>query len=235
IGPEPDLPAHLLHLERYFDKRPAPPFNGDVPIQLNYAVHPRAEVEGAAQEILKLVRDEGYRYKDIAILMRDSELYHDLIKTIFADYEIPVFIDEKKPMLHHPLIELIRSGLDVILTNWRYDAIFQMLKTGRIPSTNERDPLNQEAIDTLENYALEYGIRGRNQWLSEEPWIFQRFRGFDAATQTDSEKEMEQKINAYRDQVVQVMQPFDQAFRQARTVQEKTTALYQWLEQLGIA
>src|SRR5699024_1500473 len=66
-------------------------------------------------------------------------------------------------------------------------------------------------------------------------WIFQRFRGFDAAAQTDSEKEMEQKINAYRDQVVQVMQPFDQAFRQARTVQEKTTALYQWLEQLGIA
>src|SRR5699024_4557273 len=135
LGVRADLAPHLLHLERYFDQRPFPEYQEKAPIQLAYAVHPRAEVEGAAQEILRLVRDEGYRYKEIAILMRDSELYQDLIKTIFADYEIPVFVDEKKAMIYHPLVELIRSGLDVILTNWRYDAVFRMLKTGLIPQT----------------------------------------------------------------------------------------------------
>src|SRR5690625_7211971 len=97
--------------------------------------------------------------------MRDSELYHDLIQTIFADYEIPVFVDEKKPMVYHPLIELIRSGLDVILTNWRYDAVFRMLKTGLIPAIDEEFPLDQEAIDTLENYRSEERRVGK-EWRS---------------------------------------------------------------------
>ena len=226
---------HLTHLERYFDRRPFPVYKHDVPIQLAHAVHPRAEVEGVAQEILRLVRDEGYRYQDIALLMRDSELYHDLIQTIFADYEIPVFVDEKKPMVYHPLIELIRSGLDVILTNWRYDAVFRMLKTGLIPAIDEEFPLDQEAIDTLENYALEYGIRGRSQWFSDDPWVFQRFRGFDQAAQTDQEKLMEQKVNAYRQQVIDLVGDFDEGFRAASTVQEKATVLYQWLEQLNVS
>lgn len=235
LAPEQDVAPHLVHLERYFDRRPFPAYKEKAPIQLAHAVHPRAEVEGVAQEILRLVRDEDYRYQDVAILMRDNELYQDLIQTIFSDYDIPVFVDEKKAMVYHPLIELIRSGLDVILTNWRYDAVFRMLKTGLIPATNEEFPLDQEAIDTLENYALEYGIRGRNQWFSEEPWVFQRFRGFDQAAQTDQEKLTEQKINAYRKQVIDLVGEFDQAFREAPTVQEQATVLYQWLEQLNVS
>lgn len=234
IEPPKDLAPHIAHLEGYFDQRPAPVYEQEAPIQLAYAVHPRAEVEGVAQEILKLVRDQKYRYKDIAILMRDGDLYHDLIRTIFADYQIPIFIDEKKAMVHHPLIELIRSGLDVILTNWRYDAVFRMLKTGLIPAFEEEFPLDQEAIDTLENYALEYGIRGRAQWLSKEPWVFQRFKGFDQAVQTDQEKQMEEKINIYRAQVIAGMADFDRDFRTANTVREKATVLYQWLEMLGV-
>src|SRR5699024_5896357 len=46
------------HLEQHFDVRPAPEYTGEVPIQVAEAVHPRAEVEGAAQEIIRLVRDE---------------------------------------------------------------------------------------------------------------------------------------------------------------------------------
>src|SRR5699024_4573527 len=94
------------HLEQHFDVRPAPEYTGEVPIQVAEAVHPRAEVEGAAQEIIRLVRDEHYRYKDIAIFIRQTETYHDLIATIFRDYGIPVFIDEKRTMLNHSLIEL---------------------------------------------------------------------------------------------------------------------------------
>ncbi|WP_067840155.1 helicase-exonuclease AddAB subunit AddB [Amphibacillus sediminis] len=225
---------YLVHLERYFDKRPAPPSYGEAPIDIAYAVHPRAEVEGVAQQILKLVREHGYRYRDIAILMRDSELYHHLIATLFEDYHIPVFIDEKRTMLDHPLIEFIRSALDVVLSNWRYEAIFRLLKTGLLNANDQINPLDREAIDTLENYIIEYGIRGRKQWTSQEPWIFQRFKGFDQAVQTDYEKQMQERVNRYRHQVVTMLAPFDQALRAATTVREQATALYQWLEQIGI-
>lgn len=234
IVKEENVNAHLTHLEYYFDQRPAPKFQQKAPLQIAQAVHPRAEVEGAAQEILRLVREEQYRYQDIAILIRETDVYHDLIETIFKDYNIPIFIDEKRTMLHHPLIELIRSAFDVVLGNWRYDAIFRLLKTGLIPMGNEKDKLDQDAIDTLENYVLEYGIRGRKQWVSEKPWIFQRFKGFDKAVQTDEERKMQTKINHYRSQVVSAVAPFDKMIREATTVKEKATALYTWLEHLNI-
>ncbi|WP_173916990.1 helicase-exonuclease AddAB subunit AddB [Halobacillus sp. Marseille-Q1614] len=225
----------LKHLERYFDERPAPAYEGsDVPIQLAEAVHPRAEVEGAAQQILHLVRDKGYRYRDIAILVREPNVYHNLIETLFEDYGIPVFIDEKRTMLNHPMIELIRSGLDVIEGDYRYDAVFRLLKTGFIPVTDSKYPLDEEAIDELENYVLEYGIRKRERWFSEEPWVYQRFRGFDQAAQTNEEKAKQVRINAYRKQVVDALEPFDHELREAKTIAERAKAIYYWLDRMDV-
>lgn len=228
-----DKPS-FFHLEQHFDSRPSPAFHGKTPIQIAEAVHPRAEVEGAAQEILRLVREEKIRFKDIVIFIRETETYHDLIKTIFDDYDIPVFIDEKRPMLHHALIELIRSALELIEGNWRYDAVFRVLKTGFIPEGKEKYPLDLDAIDELENYVLEYGVRSKERWLGEEDWHYQRFRGFDQAAQTDSEREMQERINCYRRQVKAMLGPFDEQFRRASTVRERCEAIYLLLEHLGV-
>ncbi|NBJ69179.1 MULTISPECIES: helicase-exonuclease AddAB subunit AddB [Clostridia] len=226
--------AYFAHLETYFDERPAPIYHGQVPLQIAEAVHPRAEVEGAAQQIIHLVRDKGYRYQDIAIFIRQPDMYHDLIATIFHDYDIPVFIDEKRTMLNHPLMEFIRSSLDVVEGNWRYDAVFRLLKTGFIPSTDKQCPLTADAIDELENYVLEYGVRSRTSWFSEKEWVFQRFRGFEQTAQTDIEKEMQTRINRYRNQVAEAFEWFDKEMREAHTVTDRCTCLYQLLEELQV-
>ncbi|MBM7554098.1 helicase-exonuclease AddAB subunit AddB [Thalassobacillus pellis] len=225
---------YFRHLEQYFDERPAPPYEGKAPIQIAEAVHPRAEVEGVAQEMLRLVREEGYRFKEFAILMREPEVYHDLITTVFRDYDIPVFLDEKRTMLNHPLIELIRSGIDVVEADWRYDAVFRLLKSGFSISDDDRYPLDEDAIDELENYVLEYGIRSRKRWCSEEPWVYQRFRGFDQASQTDEEKAKQKRINKYRKQVVDVLENFDTDLRKAETIGEKCRVIYTWLESMRV-
>lgn len=226
----------MEHLEAHFDDRPVPAYEGggDCPVRLAEAVHPRAELEAVIQEILRLTREENYRYRDMVIYMRDTAEYHDLIRTMFQDYEIPVFIDEKKTMLNHPLIEFIRSLLDVVETNWRYDALFRLLKTGWIQPSDEAYPLTAEAVDVLENYVLEYGIRNKNQWLQEKPWQYKRFVGFSDAVQTDREKKKEAKINAYRNQVRAALQDFDEKLRQAKTVQEKCEQVYLLMEHLSI-
>ncbi|RYG72621.1 helicase-exonuclease AddAB subunit AddB [Lentibacillus lipolyticus] len=225
---------YFAHLEQYFDVRPAPVYEREAPIQIAEAVHPRAEVEGAAQEILRLVREERYRFRDIAVFIRQTEVYHDLIETIFSDHGIPVFIDERRTMLNHPLIEMIRSVLELVEGSWRYDAVFRVLKTGFIPSVDARYPLDDDAIDELENYVLEYGIRSRERWLSEEEWVFQRFRGFDRPAQTDAEKETQKRINAYRNQVVQALEKFDREIRKAETVRDRCEAVYLLLERLHV-
>lgn len=226
---------YFAHLERNFDVRPAPAYLGtEVPLQIAEAVHPRAEVEGVAQEIIRLVREENYRFQDIAVFIRQTDVYHDLIATVFGDHNIPVFIDEKRTMLNHPLIELIRSILDIVEGNWRYDAIFRVLKTGFIPSTDPVFPLTNDAIDELENYVLEYGIRSRKSWTGDQEWVFRRFRGFDQASQTDAEKKVQQRINHYRYQVVQALEEFDRQIRTAETVGELCEVTYTVLEQLGV-
>ncbi|APC47467.1 helicase-exonuclease AddAB subunit AddB [Virgibacillus halodenitrificans] len=225
---------YFAHLEQYFDVRPAPQFDGETPIRIAEAVHPRAEVEGVAQEVIRLVREENYRFRDLAVFIRQTDTYHDLIATIFEDYDIPVFIDEKRTMLNHSLIEFIRSVLDIVEGNWRYDAIFRVLKTGFIPVTDKEYPLTADAIDELENYVLEYGIRSRNRWLGDEEWVFQRFRGFDQATQTDTEKEIQKRINRYRKQVVSALAPFDEDMRRVSTIRELCERTYLLLEELGV-
>lgn len=228
---------HLYHLESFFDERPTPEFHkeGKNPIRLFEAVHPRAEIEGIIQEILRLVREENYRYRDMVLFVRDTTEYNDLINTMFADYNIPVFIDEKRTMLNHPFIEFIRSLFDVVQTNWRYDAIFRLLKTGFIEPTDEEYPLTEDAIDRLENYCLEYGIRQKRQWTQEEPWEYRRFYGMDKAKKTDKDIQFQIEINAYRNQVVQALFSFDDAIRRAETIEEKCTEIYALLEKLQIS
>src|SRR5699024_8685599 len=101
------------------------------------------------QEILRLTREEDYRYRDIVIYLRDAENYHDLIATLFRDYDIPVFFDEKKTMLNHTFIEFIRSLFDVVAYKWRYDAIFRLIKTGLISIIDDKYPLDNNFIDKL--------------------------------------------------------------------------------------
>lgn len=227
---------YFFHLEKNFDERPTPALQMEQrnPIQLAEAVHPRAELEGVIQEILRLVREETYRYRDIVIFVRETEEYNDLIQTMFADYNIPVFIDEKRTMLNHPLIECIRSLFDVVESNWRYDAVFRLLKTGFIKPTDRTFPLHLDAIDELENYCLEYGIRQKKQWLQTEKWVYKRFVGFSEAAQTDKELEKEERINAYRDQVVQALNVFDKQIRGKRTIRQRCEILYSLLERLHI-
>ncbi len=226
---------HIFHLEHYFDERPTPPHNKKTnSILLNEAVHPRAELDGVIQQILRLIREENYRYRDMAIFVRETEEYNDLINTMFADYGIPVFVDEKRTMLNHPLIEFVRSLFDVVESNWRYDAVFRLVKTGLLPATDTTYPLTMDAIDELENYVLEYGIRGKKQWLQKEKWIYKRFRGFSQAAQTDRELREETKINRYRQQIIDALQQFDQEIRERTTVQGRAETIYMLFSRLNI-
>lgn len=228
--------AVFNHLENHFDDRPTPEYTGEVvnEIQVKEAIHPRAEMDRIVQEILKLTRDEGYRYNDIVIYSRDSDTYHDLIRTVFNDYQIPVFIDDKRTMLNHPLVEFIRSFLDLVETNWRYDAMFRLLKSGFHLKNDDHDALDLDGIDRLENYALEYGIRSKSDWVSEEPWRYRRLRGLEIGEQTDKERRIEKEINAYRKIIVDVFLPFDEAIRQKDSVVERATIIYQLLESIRV-
>lgn len=137
-------------------------------------------------------------------------------------------------MLHHPLIELVRTGIELIERNWSYDAMFRLLKTGFIPATDKEDPLDEKAIDFLENYVLEYGIRRKDQWTSDYTWKYERLSGISFRKQTTEEQQIQKQINQYRKQVLDALESFDHAYRRAKTVKEKCIAIYEWLEHIQV-
>ncbi len=133
-------------------------------VHLAVAVNPRAEVEFIAREILALVREQGMRFKDITVELRNIERYKDLVKMVFGNHNIPLFLDEKRSLSHHPLAELIRSAFDMVLTNFGFDSVFRYLKTDLVP-------VKRELVDKLENYVLASGIRGE-RWILPDPWRY---------------------------------------------------------------
>lgn len=226
----------LDHLEKYYDNRPSIKYTEE-PLAINVlaAVNRRAEVESIAREILRLVQSKKYRWRDFAILLRDSHSYHDLLKTVFEDYHIPVFLDQKRSMLNHPLIELIRSSLDVIHGQWRYEPIFRCIKTDLLnPYDSNKDRI-QEDMDQFENYVLAYGIHGK-RWTEKKPWEYRRYQAIEGQNiaKTDKEKEYEKKINDLRKLITEPFLAFEKKIKIAKTGRDFCEALFYFLEELDV-
>ncbi|EKN70280.1 ATP-dependent helicase/deoxyribonuclease subunit B [Neobacillus bataviensis LMG 21833] len=225
----------LRHLEKEFDTRPAAVFHGVTAIQLSQAVNRRAEIEGIAREIRDVVRTSGYRYRHIALLIRNGGDYHEIVEPVFDDYQIPYFIDQKRTMLNHPLIELIRSSLEVINSYWRYEPVFRAIKTELLYPLQESPGKMREKMDRLENYCLAYGING-SKWTKKERWVYRRIRGLELTgnVQTDAEKKMEQELNELKIMVTAPILRLSRRLKKADTGRKLCEAIYLYLEELDI-
>jgi ATP-dependent helicase/nuclease subunit B len=127
-------------------------------VRLVTCTDPDGEAIFAAREILKFVRAERNdgsrnRFREAAVLVRDLEKYHEPLKRVFSRYNIPIFLDRRESVSHHPLAELTRSALRTIVYQWSHDDWFGVLKTGLVPA-------DELEIDRLENEALARGWKG---------------------------------------------------------------------------
>ncbi|PFG12619.1 helicase-exonuclease AddAB subunit AddB [Bacillus sp. es.036] len=224
----------ISHLEANYGERPPVVYRGELQhIQVHHAVNIRSEVEAVAREALRLVRDEGYRYRDISIMVRNMSTYYELVETIFEDHGIPIFSDQKRTMLHHPLIELIRSSLDIIQYNWRYESVFRCVKTELLfpDDTGESFETIRERMDELENYVIAKGIKGY-RWKTGERFkanIYRQLEDKEVITSDDLEK-MEDRLNETKDWIATPLEKFERHMTKAKTVEEMCEILYYLLE-----
>lgn len=228
--------ASLAHLEANFNVRPAIEYEGESNATVMVCANRRSEIEGIAREILQLVRQKKYRWRDIAVLIRNGSSYHDLMTTIFQDYRIPMFIDTKETMLHHPLIELIRSSMEIMTSNWRYEPVFRAIKTELLFPAQVNKTKMRLQVDQLENYVLSRGMKG-DKWTKGERWTYRRFRGLELEEkgQTDQEKTVEEEINELKQLFSEPLITLNKRCQKAKTGQEYCKALYLFLEETKAA
>lgn len=179
-------------------------------IELFLAKNPFSEVEQVAATITKLVTNENYRYRDISVITKNIDQYASLISAIFARYNIPVFIDQKKEFSQNILVKYILAFIGILAKNWSYEAMFNFLKTGLNSFSNEE-------IFLLENYCVSYGIKG-NKWYKED-WKIAK-----------SDEELE-KLNEIRRKIVEPLLEFKNKLKRTKTAKDIGLALYEFLDE----
>lgn len=154
----------LNHIEKNLYNFPYQKYDKKIEnINLFLANNQYSEIEEVARKIVKLVRSGKYRYRDIAVITKNIDTYSNLCKAIFKEYNIPVYIDEKRDLSQNILVKYLISILDIFARNWTYDSVFNYVKCGFLDITNED-------VYLLENYALKWEIKG-NKWYKED-WNF---------------------------------------------------------------
>lgn len=184
-----------------------------------------SEVEHTAASIISLVRDNGLRFRDIGIICGDMEHYLHIMTSVFADFGIPFFTDEKLSVAMHPVAKTVLSLFEILKENWSYQSVFDFLRTGYIYTKNEDTikAISQEDIDLLENYVLTYGIKGKKAWFSE--WTENGGTAFDEVTDSHFQEEFDlDSLNSIR---ISIIKPFEHFLeKKGRTAASIAAAVY---------
>ena len=178
---------------------------------------PKQELTKIARRINELVRNENLRYRDIAIVTGDVNIYAGYVREIFDKYNIPYFIDATQEILFHPFIEFIRSIPDIAAQNFSADAVFRFLRCGF-------SELLDSEIDVLENYVLACGVRGKSAWDKKWVRLPKHKAGYDI-----------ELLNQSREYIMELLKPVYQVFSDKKsTVKDYVLAIYKLIVLLDI-
>ena len=131
-------------------------------IRILTAKDPDGEVDFTVKEIMRLIQEEGYRYKDIAVVTGDLQAYGTKLSKEYEKVKIPHFLDLKKDLMSNPLVKLLRAILELLSNDFAYESVFRYLR-------NDLVDIEKEDVDILENYVIALGIRGFSSWNKE--WV----------------------------------------------------------------
>jgi ATP-dependent helicase/nuclease subunit B len=235
----------LAHIERSILKTGAAKrIKSGGRVRILSAANARAEAEFAARQILELVKEKGFRYRDIAVIASDIESYQHYIRALFEEYGIPFFIDRRQPLMQHPAVGLICSALDAVTGGFSHSDVFAYLKS-------DFAPVERSDADILENYCLAFGVSG-GDWTSDADWRFagggyepvgfvqprldaESRRAAEAGEQFD-----EKQINRIRARAVKLLLELrericpDGNLGKKISAEEFTKAVFDFLDSLGV-
>ncbi len=189
-------------------------------IHMFEALSPREEVHQTALYIRHLIREQGMTYRDIAVVIGDLEGYASYVETEFGQLEIPCFLDRTRGIVLNPMIEYIKSALQLYIKDFSYDTVFHFLRSGMAD-------ISREEIDELENYVIRTGARGYRTYSRLFTRRTEEMQG-NAAESEQAEETME-RLNRIRQQFMDAVEILHMESREKAG--DYVSHLYDFLEQ----
>lgn len=191
-------------------------------IHMFEALSPREEVHQTALYIRKLIREEGLTYRDIAVVIGDLEGYASYVETEFGQLEIPCFLDRTRGIVLNPMIEYIKSALQLYIRDFSYDTVFHFLRSGMAD-------ISREEIDELENYVIRTGARGYRTYSRLFTRKTEEMQQGSGQEDTERAEETMERLNRIRQQFADTVEILHMAPR--AKAGEYVDHLYDFLEQ----
>ncbi|MBR3756249.1 MAG: PD-(D/E)XK nuclease family protein [Firmicutes bacterium] len=174
------------------------------------------EAESAAAHVLHLVRDKGYRYRDIVIICNDPKTRGSVLRRIFEEYGMEIFDDQKRSIASSPIAIYVVALLETVMERYRTADLLKVLKSG---FTN----LAPEEIEDLENYVFKYRVKG-TMW--KKPFVKGALEyGIDGL----------ERLNQLRENVIAVFTRVETLTKEVKTTREFIESYYDYLvNQVGL-
>lgn len=204
--------GEIRHLERELYAYPYHPYKEEVEnIEIFKGANIYSEIEYMVAKVVELARDRAYRWREIAIVSNDMEVYGSIIKRTLEEYQIPYFLDQKRSIMNNPIIQYILSTLEVLIRGYRYEDVSRLFKTGF-------SPLTIDQYEKLEVYIRQYGIRGKKWKTPFEYGVEERL----------------DQLNKSRQAFIQPLLKMEEKMRGKNSFEEITKTLFSYLEKVEL-
>lgn len=117
---------------------------------------PYNEARFVSSEIMRLVREEGLRFREIAVVCRELDSYRMMLHACLDKDHIPYFIDRKISAVSKPVLQTVLSALRAVRRKYAAEAVLELVRS---PATG----LQEETAAEIENYVYIWSIES-NLW-----------------------------------------------------------------------
>ncbi len=152
----------------------------------------------------------------------DLEGYASYVETEFGQLEIPCFLDRTRGIVLNPMIEYIKSALQLYIRDFSYDTVFHFLRSGMAD-------ISREEIDELENYVIRTGARGYRTYSRLFTRRTEEMQQGSGQEDTERAEETLERLNRIRQQFADTVEILHMAPR--AKAGEYVDHLYDFLEQ----
>ena len=180
------------------------------------------ECTAAAQRILDLVHT-GVRFREIGVVCSDMSVYRNTVSMVFSRCGIPAYISGTESILDKSVITTVLAAMDAALGGFEQRDVIRYIKS-------MLSPLELDACDKLENYAILWSISG-SKWLTE--WK-NHPRGLGESFE-ERDLLLLEELNSLRNVCLEPLAHLRDGFRKASNLRQQVQALYSYLDEISLS
>lgn len=122
-------------------------------LQICEASDEEEECEFIAAQILKCVKEDGVRYREISVMLPDINAVQPALERAFGEYEIPMYVDRRYPLASHSVCSFILDYLGCAADGCRPESVLAAVSSPLF-TANTEDNNPRTDRDMFVNYVL---------------------------------------------------------------------------------